>query len=249
VVGGELSGGELYITLLLYSLPGLVAGFTLHEVAHAVAAVRLGDPTPRRMGRLTLDPRQHIDPLGLGALLIIGFGWAKPVQFSPFYIRHGWQRATVAGAGPLTNLALAALCAIALHIELATNADLPSGLLAFGHGGAAAILFFFLIQGFVINVILFVFNSLPIPGLDGYWVAEGLLGRQLPDVFRWMERNRSTIYVVALVLLFVIPQATQGASNPLVSLIDHVNDFLSHTFIDPNASVRGGLPSIRYLLS
>ena len=95
------SGLQLWITLLLYSIPGLVIGFTLHELAHAYAAMCFGDPTPRSQGRLTLDPREHIDPFGMGALLVIGFGWAKPVQFNPFYVRSRVQQGLVAAAGPL----------------------------------------------------------------------------------------------------------------------------------------------------
>ena len=94
------SGLQLWITLLLYSIPGLVIGFTLHELAHAYAAMCFGDPTPRSQGRLTLDPREHIDPFGMGALLVIGFGWAKPVQFNPFYVRSRVQQGLVAAANP-----------------------------------------------------------------------------------------------------------------------------------------------------
>jgi Zn-dependent protease len=237
----------IYLTLVLYSLPGLILGFTLHELAHALVAVRLGDPTPRLQGRITADPRQHIDPLGFAALLIIGFGWAKPVQFNPAYIRTPLQQAAVAAAGPLTNLVLAILFALGLHLELNTGADLSPELLTFGHGGLANIVFELLVQTFFINVVLFVFNSIPIPGLDGYMVARGLFGRVLPDLFRWMERNTQVVIVVAIALVFVLPQLT--GTNPLTSLIVRVNDRIYHTFVDANSSVRGGLPSITYLFS
>src|SRR5205807_3202689 len=117
--------------------------FTLHELAHAATAVRLGDPTPRRLGRLTLDPREHVDPVGLGLLLTVGFGWAKPVVFSPAYIRTGLQQAAVAAAGPLTNLLLAVVFAVALHAELATSSTLLDRAalnLSLGQGGPDVIL-------------------------------------------------------------------------------------------------------------
>jgi Zn-dependent protease len=243
-----MSGGNLgiYLTLVLYSLPGLILGFTLHELAHAFTAVRLGDPTPRMQGRITADPRQHIDPLGFGLLLIVGFGWAKPVQFSTAYIRTGLQQALVAAAGPLTNLLLAILFAVAIKIQLATGA-VPH-FETFGHGGLSDILFAVLVQSFFINVVLFVFNSLPVPGLDGYMVARGLLGGILPDLFRWMDRNSQVVIVVAIALVFLLPQIT-GAPSPLGTLIIDVNNRLYHTFVDPNSTVIGGLPSITQLFS
>jgi Zn-dependent protease len=241
------SNAAMYLTLVLYSLPGLVIGFTLHELAHAVVALRLGDPTPRLQGRITADPRQHIDPLGFGMLLVVGFGWAKPVQFSPAYIRTPLQQAAVAAAGPLTNLVLAVVFALAIHLELGTGADISPLLATFGHGGGATILFALLVQSFFINVVLFVFNSIPIPGLDGFMVARGLLGRVLPDLFGWMERNAQVVIVVAIAVVFLVPQLTGG--SPLGSLIYSVNDRLYHTFVDSNSSVRGGLPNITALFS
>lgn len=238
----------VYLTLVLYSLPGLIIGFTLHELAHAFVAVRLGDPTPRLQGRITADPRQHIDPLGFGLLLIVGFGWAKPVQFSTAYIRTGLQQALVAAAGPLTNLLLAIVFALAIKVQLGTGAEISSDI-TFGHGGAATIVFALLVQSFFINVVLFVFNSIPIPGLDGYMVARGLLGAVLPDLFRWMDRNTQLVIVAAIALVFILPQLSGGTLNPLSSLIASVNDRIYHTFVDANTSVRGGLPSITYLFS
>lgn len=240
---------QIYLTLVLYSLPGLILGFTLHELAHAFVAVRLGDPTPRLQGRITADPRQHIDPVGFTMLLVVGFGWAKPVQFSTAYIRTGLQQAAVAAAGPLTNLLLAILFALGIHLELNTGADISPGLQTFGHGGAATILFYLLVQSFFINVVLFVFNSIPIPGLDGYMVARGLFGRLLPDLFRWMDRNTQLVIVAAIALVFIVPQLSGGNLNPLSSLIYGVNDRIYHTFVDPNSTVVGGLPNIFQLFS
>ncbi|TMC50722.1 MAG: site-2 protease family protein [Chloroflexi bacterium] len=241
-----MTGPQAYITAVVYALPGLIIGFTLHELAHAATAVRLGDPTPRRLGRLTLDPREHVDPVGLGLLLTVGFGWAKPVVFSPAYIRTGLQQAAVAAAGPLTNLLLAVVFAVALHAELATSSTLLDRAvlnMSLGQGGPDVILFNLLVEAFFVNVVLFVFNSLPVPGLDGYATARGLLGRQLPDVFRWMEANRQLIYLGLILLIFVLPQF-QGGVNPLYSTILHVNDFLYHHFVDSSSTVVGSLPNI-----
>ena len=247
------SGLQYYITLLLYVLPGLVIGFTLHELAHAYAAMSFGDPTPRAQRRLTLDPRQHIDPIGMGALLVIGFGWAKPVQFSPFYVRSRNQQAIVAAAGPFTNLALAVIFAIALHLEILNSPDVPLEAALnnqFGHGGGTVVLYWFLSQAFYINVVLFVFNMLPIPGIDGFMVFRGLLGGVLPELFHWMEVNRQMVWFGAIAIVFLLPQVSGGgASNPLASIINRVNDFLYHTFVSSNPLQVGGLTSLFAALS
>ena len=248
-----------YIALVLYALPGLIIGFVVHELAHAFVAVRLGDPTPRRLGRITADPRQHIDPVGLGMLLTIGFGWAKPVTFSTAYIRTGAQQAMVAAAGPLSNLLLAAVFAGLLHLELAVSPDAPlhvidgltsDGYVGFGHGGADAVIYWFLNEAFFVNVVLFVFNSIPIPGLDGYAVVRGLLGRALPDVFRTIEANRQIIWALALVVLFIVPTMSNGGSNPLQSIIGRTDNFLYQTFVEPGGSaLPAGLPNITALFN
>lgn len=252
-----------YIALVLYALPGLIIGFVLHELAHAGVAVRLGDPTPRRLGRITVDPRRHVDPLGLGLLLTVGFGWAKPVVFSTAYIRTGVQQALVAAAGPLTNLVLAAVFAGLIHLEIALSPDLFSHLfgaftppdaagnsfLSFGHGGADSVLFFFLNEAFYVNVVLFIFNSIPIPGLDGYAVARGLLGHRLPNLFMAMERNRQVIWLGALAVLFIIPTMSHGGSNPLSTIIGSTTTFLYHTFVQPGAVPPATLPNITELFS
>jgi Zn-dependent protease len=253
------SVGE-YIALVLYALPGLIIGFVLHELAHAFTAVRLGDPTPRRLGRITLNPKEHIDPVGLGLLLTVGFGWAKPVTFSTAYIRTGVQQAMVAAAGPLTNLVLAGVFAGLLHLEIALSPDLFTHIgdaftqtnppyLSFGHGGADSVLFFFLNEAFFVNVVLFVFNSIPIPGLDGYAVARGLLGNVLPAVFYWMERNRQLIWGLALIVLFVLPSVSNGGTNPLTSIIGHTDQFLYNTFVEPGMAPPAALPNITALFS
>jgi Zn-dependent protease len=247
-----------YVALVLYALPGLIIGFVLHELAHAAAAVQMGDPTPRRLGRITLDPRRHVDPIGLGLLLTVGFGWAKPVVFSTAYIRTGMQQAIVAAAGPLTNLVLAAVFAGLLHLEIALSptvlSDLngaltPDRFLSFGHGGGNSVLFYFLNEAFFINVVLFVFNSIPIPGLDGYAVARGLFGRHIPEVFRAMEANRQIIWLAALAVLFIIPSMSNGGTNPLATIIGSTTNFLYHTFVASGPVPGAGLPNITQLFS
>jgi Zn-dependent protease len=139
----------------------LLVAFPIHEFAHALAAYRLGDGTAKLMGRLTLDPRAHFDPMG-GLLLVIsvllttfGFGWAKPTPYNPRMLRGGrWGEALVSAAGPISNLVLAIAGAIPLRYINATHMD--AGLLT-------SFLSFFVF----INLGLMVFNLIPIPPLDG----------------------------------------------------------------------------------
>lgn len=129
----------------------------LHEVMHGLVAYRLGDPTAKLAGRLTLNPLPHIDPIGTILLPLITylfggfiFGWAKPVPYNPFYLRHPERDAKLVGlAGPITNLALALLFAFFFRIGFLPN---------------FAELFLFAVR---INLLLAVFNLLPIPPLDG----------------------------------------------------------------------------------
>jgi Zn-dependent protease len=139
----------------------LLVAFPIHEFAHALAAYRLGDGTARLMGRLTLDPRAHFDPTG-GVLLAVsflffgfGFGWAKPTPYNPMNLRGGqWGEAIVSAAGPISNLILAVAAAIPLRWIDFAGMDVP-------------ILETFLLFFIQINLVLMIFNLIPIPPLDG----------------------------------------------------------------------------------
>ena len=156
----------------------LLIGFPIHEFSHAFAADRLGDRTARYQGRLSLDPRRHFDPLG-GFMLIITsiaflmpLGWAKPTPVNPRNLAHGHRgMAIVALAGPASNLVMAAVAALSVRLIDAS----PVAQAAMADGGIARAVFGVVIYIVFINLILFIFNLLPIPPLDGWSVLKGLV--------------------------------------------------------------------------
>lgn len=142
------------VRFAVWALAFLIA-LSFHEFSHALAGNWLGDQTAKRLGRLTLNPAAHIDPFGLGALLLIGFGWGKPVPFNPYNLKWPrWGPAVIAAAGPLSNLllAVASLCVFSVVASALT----PDNLLI--------VFLEVLIQ---INIVLMVFNLIPLPPLDG----------------------------------------------------------------------------------
>ena len=155
----------LSLTTLLFRAVALLIAAPFHEFAHASAADRLGDPTPRRAGRLTLNPLAHLDPLGTILLVLTGFGWAKPVPIDPGNFPD-WRRGliTVAAAGPIANVVLAILFGLPFKL----------GLVAVGSPLARPL---FVIV--FINAVLAVFNLIPVPPLDGSKIMIGLLPGQL----------------------------------------------------------------------
>lgn len=159
----------------------LVASLTIHEFAHAWVADKLGDPTPRIQDRVTLNPLAHLDPLGTAALLFIGFGWGKPVQFDPYNLKDQVRdTALIALAGPASNLLLAvAAVAVNLIIPLPTE------------------IFFALVY---FNVLLMVFNLVPVAPLDGSKIITALLPRETAYEYESLM-NRYGMWILLFLLL------------------------------------------------
>lgn len=176
---------HLIAKISIMLVPALFA-VMLHEVAHGLAAARFGDPTARLLGRLTLNPLRHLDPIGTLALMFFGFGWAKPVPVN-FRNLHNPRRDMiwVALAGPLTNFSLALASALLLR----TLAGLQGAIQAEGSLLGPYLEPVALMAGFslYINVILAVFNLIPIPPLDGGRVLSGLLPQRQAELLGRVE--------------------------------------------------------------
>jgi Zn-dependent protease len=165
----------------------VVVAITVHEFSHAAVATLQGDRTPRSQGRLTLNPIAHLDPLGSIALILAGFGWGKPVQFSPFQLRNRRAGAALVGlAGPASNFVLALLSALALRFALESN---PSDF--------AITLLFTLVS---LNVVLGVFNLVPIPPLDGSRLLSIVLPQRHQGIVYFLDRYG--IFLLLALLLF-----------------------------------------------
>ena len=185
------------IAQLTIQIPPLLLALTLHEFAHGYVAYRLGDPTARNAGRLTLNPLSHLDPVGTLAFIFIKIGWAKPVPVNPIYFKNPRQDMLwVALAGPASNLVLAVLSAVLLRFIAAIVGLLPSSPLI------AAVLIPFswmLVASVWINLVLCVFNFLPIPPLDGSRILSGLLPEEMAHTYASYERYG---FIIVLVLAF-----------------------------------------------
>lgn len=176
------SGPESYIFRILLQAPGILIALTVHEFFHGWMANRLGDPTARMHGRLTLNPLSHLDPMGTILLFVAGFGWAKPVPFNPFNLRN-FKTGTllIALAGPASNFVLAAISGVLTW--LAANA-----LSNTGDPKTAGIVTGMLYYSTRINLVLAFFNLIPFPPLDGSKILFGLIPREWEPAYAKFER-------------------------------------------------------------
>jgi len=176
-----------YIDLqgMLLTLPALLIGLTFHEFAHGYVAYRLGDPTAKNLGRLSFNPIKHLDPVGALFLLVFHFGWAKPVPVNPMYFKGDKQKGMlwVSLAGPATNLLIAIVTAAIWKIVE------PRGLIAGG----------IMLYIFSINIILAVFNLIPVPPLDGSKILAGILPRKYMHLIYNLEKYG---FIILILLMF-----------------------------------------------
>lgn len=212
-------------------IPVVLISLTIHELAHGLVADKFGDPTPRNMGRLTLNPIKHLDPVGAILLALVGFGWAKPVQVNPYNFKHankGYdvyfmdrnnysynkeirrKMMYVALAGPGANILVAIVAAFSyIHLSMATG----------GFGELGSTFFSYLIM---INVFLASFNMLPIPPLDGSKVVGAFLSESAYQKYMLIEDKGFLI-----LMLLVITNATEYLVRPIANFFLDIVYFIA----------------------
>jgi Zn-dependent protease len=195
-----------FLSRLILQVPALLVAVTVHELAHALVADRLGDPTPRRLGRITLNPLPHIDPLGALAFVLAGFGWAKPVPVSAQYLRRPIRdMALVAAAGPLSNFLVAFVALVAVRMLPHAGGAMP-----FVSEPLSGALFW----TYVYNLALGIFNLIPLPPLDG--------GHFLPYLFpraSWSLIHQLEQVGPLLLILLVLSGATRYIVQPVFNAV------------------------------
>jgi len=185
-----------------------VIALCIHEFSHAYVADKLGDPTPRSYGRLTLDPRAHLDLLGTLAIIFIGFGWAKPVPIDAYNLRNPKRdMMLIALAGPISNLLLAVILSLILKVIPVSFISSLLMIMAYSNIGLA------------------IFNLIPVFPLDGEKILTGLLPSELASEFASIMHQYGTIILV----LMLLPIA--GGTSPISALISPVISFVAHLLL------------------
>lgn len=205
--------GYIYSKILM--IPAILLGFTFHEYAHAKMADKLGDKTARFQGRLNLNPLTHIDPLGFLMILVAGIGWAKPVQVNPAAFKDKYKDdLKVSLAGPLANLGVALFGGVLLFIVMAL---VFSNILT---GALSQILYDISMQIIYINVMLFIFNLLPLPGLDGWSVFRDLSPKHFYRVSDKVYQYQFIILIAIVVVgAPIISIPVKFISNQIINIV------------------------------
>lgn len=207
--------GQRSIEGIIISLPGVIVAMTFHEFAHAWVATKLGDETPRQQGRLSLNPISHIDPVGLICLMLLGFGWGKPVQINPrnFDGKYSISKAEaiVAAAGPIMNFILAFVFLIIYAIFGMTVTTITT---------TTNVISSILISIISINLGLGVFNLIPIYPLDGAKVLNNFLPYKAKE---WLIKNQAILTIIVFAIVFytdIIPYITTWVLKGMIWLVD-----------------------------
>lgn len=232
---------NVFLVLLSAFLVAMLTGLAFHEFSHALVADKLGDHTARRMGRLSLNPLRHLDPVGSLLIFFVGFGWAKPVPVNPFNTPNPQRSmALIAFAGPASNLVMAGLAAIPIKLGLVpflhpfVDPRFVQVLASQWSRSPADLAGLFLGTIVLLNVLLAIFNLIPIAPLDGFRAAVGLLPDALSQSLARLEPWGPGI----LMLLIFAPFLTGGQINPLFDLMDPLIGFLLNLFVGNGGAIR-----------
>ena len=227
---------QAFFVLVGAVVTALLAGITFHEFSHAFAASRLGDPTPRYRGRLTLNPLAHLDPAGTVLLFLAGFGWGKPVEVNPRLMRGDPKTnlALTAAAGPLSNLVVAGLAGLAIKLDFVPWRS-PFNVPNLAYWSADDYLGLYLSSIVIFGVILAVFNLIPLFPLDGFSVAVGILPHDLSRAFEELRAWGPGL----LFLLIALPIVTGGHFGLLFQIMGPAVNGLTRLLTGINGDVIG----------
>ena len=212
------------ITMLVFSIVIVVFSLTIHEVCHGLTALALGDRTAQEKGRLTLNPLKHLNPYGTIAMLLFGFGWAEPVPITPVRFKRKINMragvAIVSVAGPLSNFILSIIAAFGMEFALKGLVDLSDP-----YNSPLYLVYIFFSMMHNMNIMLAIFNFIPVPPLDG----SKILFSFLPDRVYWKIMKYEQYLAIGLVVLLYIgvldgPLSfiVSGVSNGILSLVGKI---------------------------
>jgi Zn-dependent protease len=216
MLDGNFSNFPQWIYQQLLLLPGIIIGLSFHEFAHGIVSYKLGDPTPKVQGRLTLNPMAHIDPIGFLCLFFAGFGWGIPVEIDPRYYKHRRRdELMVSLAGVLMNLLIAILFMVVIRLLFSLT---PT----FAVSSVGSIVFEIVRNVVLINLVLMVFNLIPVPPLDGFGIITEIFNLRR---FSWYETvYQNGIFILLALILFnvtdrILTPLVNGAWQLLTSII------------------------------
>jgi len=204
---GAMNDPLAWLMNIVIMLPGIVIGLSFHEYAHALVAYKLGDDTPKLQGRVTVNPLAHIDPIGFLAILLIRFGWGKPVEIYPGNFKNR-RRDTilVSLAGVMMNLMIAIFFTLVLKLMIA---GLGINVFLDGMGNSIFMMLYYVV---FINLMLMIFNLLPVPPLDGFSIITEVFDLRKSEFYYWVS-NRGFLILMVLIVFnitgFVLTPAIQ----------------------------------------
>lgn len=213
---GAYSSPHDWLLYKILVLPGIIIGLSFHEFAHAWTAWKLHDPTPKMQGRVTINPIAHVDWLGFAALLFCGFGWGQPVEINPNNFRKRRRDEFIVSiAGVTMNLIVALIFAVIARVILSVV-----GVTGIAEG-LGSILWQMVMGVITINLVLMIFNLIPVPPLDGFSIIGEIFNLKTTDLY-WNVYNYGKLILFALIIFNITDMIISPCVNALMTLITNV---------------------------
>ena len=214
LVNGSMSDPKEYFFNILIMLPGIIIGFTFHEFAHAFVSDRLGDPTPKQQGRLSINPMAHIDWIGFASLVLCGFGWGKPVEINPMYYKNRrLGELLTALAGVVMNLLIAFILCFVLKALVYSD---------FANTNAGDVIIQMTAYAVTINLVLMIFNLIPVPPLDGFGILTQIFDLSKYRWYPYLYDNGFFILLLLIVFNITDMVITPGVTGIWNFMMEHI---------------------------